>query len=307
MTSAMNEGQSVRKAVFPAAGFGTRFLPATKAQPKEMLPIVDKPAIQYGIEEALAAGLDDILVITGRGKRAIEDHFDRNPELEDAVKRSGKTDLIDLVQQTADMVDLYFVRQKEQLGLGHAVLQARRHVGNAPFAVLLGDDLIWSEEPAIGQLVRAYERYGAPVVAVERVPRQRISSYGVVEVEAEPLEPGVFRVRHLVEKPDPDAAPSDLGVVGRYVLVPEIFEMLATQGPGAKGEIQLTDALERLAQEGPLVAVEFSGVRYDTGDKLGYLKAQVDFALRRPELREAFAAFLQDRVSDRMSTGAQAK
>ncbi len=298
-----NEGQAVRKAVFPAAGFGTRFLPATKAQPKEMLPIVDKPAIQYGIEEALAAGLDDILVITGRGKRAIEDHFDRNPELEAAMERSGKHELVDLVQQTADLVDLYFVRQKEQLGLGHAVLQARRHVGNAPFAVILGDDLIWSEEPAIGQLVRAYERYGAPVVAVERVPRDRISSYGVVEIQPEPLEPGVFRVRHLVEKPDPDSAPSDLGVVGRYVLVPEIFEMLATQGPGAKGEIQLTDALERLAQDGPLVAVEFEGVRYDTGDKLGYLKAQVDFALRRPELREALTEFLRERIQDRMPSG----
>lgn len=301
-TSLTNEGQAVRKAVFPAAGFGTRFLPATKAQPKEMLPIVDKPAIQYGIEEALAAGLDDILVITGRGKRAIEDHFDRNPELEAAIRRSGKADLLDVVQQTADMVDLYFVRQKEQLGLGHAVLQARRHVGNAPFAVLLGDDLIWSKTPAIGQLVQAYERYGAPVVAVERVPRDRISSYGVVDVEPEPLEPGVFRVRHLVEKPDSDRAPSDLGVVGRYVLVPEIFEMLATQGPGAKGEIQLTDALERLAQDGPLVAVEFEGVRYDTGDKLGYLKAQVDFALRRPELRAEFAEFLRMRVRDEVPT-----
>jgi UTP--glucose-1-phosphate uridylyltransferase len=295
---ATSGGRRVRKAVFPAAGFGTRFLPATKAQPKEMLPIVDTPAIQFAIEEALSSGLDDILVVTGRNKRAIEDHFDRNPDLENAIVRSGKSDLLDIVQRTSDLVDLHFVRQKEQLGLGHAVLQARRHVGQEPFAVILGDDLIWSEEPAIGQLVDVYQRYGAPVVAVERVPQERVSAYGIVDVDPEPIEPGLYRVRHLVEKPDPPKAPSRLGVVGRYVLVPRVFDLLAVQAPGAKGEIQLTDALEALCQEGPLLALEFRGVRYDTGDKMGYLKATVDFALRRPDLREDFLTFLRQRVGE---------
>ncbi|MCL6596669.1 MAG: UTP--glucose-1-phosphate uridylyltransferase GalU [Firmicutes bacterium] len=294
---AQGESRRVRKAVFPAAGLGTRFLPATKAQPKEMLPIVDTPCIQFAIEEALASGLDDMLVVTGRGKRAIEDHFDRAPELERAVARSGKDDLLDLVRQTADLVDLHFVRQKEPLGLGHAVLQARRHVGDEPFAVILGDDLIWSERPAIGQLLAVYERYGTPVVAVERVARERTGAYGIVAVAPEPLAPGVWEVEGLVEKPDPEQAPSDLAVVGRYVLVPEVFDLLAAQGPGAKGEIQLTDALEALRRRRRLVAVEFEGVRYDTGDKLGYLKANVDFALRRADLGAEFAAFLRERVA----------
>jgi UTP--glucose-1-phosphate uridylyltransferase len=288
---------AVRKVVFPAAGFGTRFLPATKAQPKEMLPIVDTPCIQFAIEEALASGLDDMLVITGRGKRAIEDHFDRAPELEHAVERSGKDDLLDLVRQTADLVDLHFVRQKDALGLGHAVLQARRHVGHEPFAVILGDDLIWSEEPAIGQLLDVYERYGAPVVAVERVPPERTGSYGIVDIAPEPLEPGLWELRGLVEKPDPAHSPSNLAVVGRYVLVPEIFDLLASQGPGAKGEIQLTDALESLRRRRRMLALEFRGVRYDTGDKMGYLKANVDFALRHPDLGPEFAAFLRARAA----------
>lgn len=292
------EPRLVRKVVFPAAGFGTRFLPATKAQPKEMLPIVDTPCIQFAIEEALASGLDDMLVITGRGKRAIEDHFDRAPELEHAVELSGKGDLLDLVRQTADLVDLHFVRQKQALGLGHAVLQARRHVGREPFAVILGDDLIFSDRPAIGQLLDVYARYGAPVVAVERVPRERTGAYGIVDVAPEPLEPGVWEVRGLVEKPDPAVAPSTLAVVGRYVLVPEVFDLLSAQGPGAKGEIQLTDALESLRRSQRMVAVEFEGIRYDTGDKMGYLKANVDFALRHPELGAEFARFLQDRAAD---------
>ncbi len=288
---------AVHKVVFPAAGFGTRFLPATKAQPKEMLPIVDTPCIQFAIEEALASGLDDMLVVTGRGKRAIEDHFDRAPELEHAVERSGKGDLLDLVRQTADLVDLHFVRQKDALGLGHAVLQARRHVGREAFAVILGDDLIWSEEPAIGQLLDVYARYGAPVVAVERVPADLTGSYGIVDVGPEAVEPGLWEVRGLVEKPDPAAAPSNLAVVGRYVLVPEIFDLLAAQGPGAKGEIQLTDALEALRRQRRLLALEFRGVRYDTGDKMGYLKANVDFALRHPDLGTEFAAFLRERAA----------
>jgi len=290
--------QPVRKVVFPAAGFGTRFLPATKAQPKEMLPIVDTPSIQFAIEEALESGLDDMLVVTGRGKRAIEDHFDRAPELEHAVERSGKRDLLEIVRETADLVDLHFVRQKEALGLGHAVLQARRHVGSEPFAVILGDDLIWSDgRPAIGQLLDVFARYGAPVVAVERVPRERTGSYGIVDVDPTPVAPGVWEVRGLVEKPDPSVAPSTLAVVGRYVLVPEIFELLAGQGPGAKGEIQLTDALESLRRGRRMLALEFEGVRYDTGDKLGYLKATVDFALRHPDLGDAFAAFLRERAA----------
>lgn len=287
----------VHKVVFPAAGFGTRFLPATKAQPKEMLPIVDTPCIQFAIEEALASGLDDMLVVTGRGKRAIEDHFDRAPELERAVERSGKGDLLDLVRQTADLVDLHFVRQKDALGLGHAVLQARRHVGHEPFAVILGDDLIWSEEPAIGQLLAVYARYGTPVVAVERVPPERTGSYGIVDVAPEPVEPGLWEVRALVEKPDPAVAPSNLAVVGRYILVPEVFDLLAALGPGAKGEIQLTDALEGLRRRRRFLALEFQGVRYDTGDKMGYLKANVDFALRHPDLGSEFAAFLRERTA----------
>jgi UTP--glucose-1-phosphate uridylyltransferase len=288
---------AVHKVVFPAAGFGTRFLTATKAQPKEMLPIVDTPCIQFAIEEALASGLDDMLVITGRGKRAIEDHFDRAPELESAMQRSGKDDLLDLVRQTADLVDLHFVRQKDALGLGHAVLQARRHVGREPFAVILGDDLIWSAEPAIGQLLAVFQRYHTPVVAVERVPRERTGSYGIVDVLPEPIEPGLWEVRGLVEKPDPAVAPSTLAVVGRYVLVPEIFDLLAAQGPGAKGEIQLTDALDTLRARRRMLALEFRGIRYDTGDKMGYLKANVDFALRHPDLGAAFADFLRERAA----------
>jgi UTP--glucose-1-phosphate uridylyltransferase len=303
---AADEARPVHKVVFPAAGLGTRFLPATKAQPKEMLPIVDTPCIQFAIEEALASGLDDMLVITGRAKRAIEDHFDRAPELEHAVERSGKGDLLDLVRQTADLVDLHFVRQKQPLGLGHAVLQARRHVGREPFAVILGDDLIWSERPAIGQLLDVFARYGAPVVAVERVPRERTSSYGIVDVAPTPVAPGVWEVRGLVEKPDPAQAPSTLAVVGRYVLVPEVFDLLAEQGPGAKGEIQLTDALEGLRRRRRLLALEFEGVRYDTGDKLGYLKANVDFALRRDDLGSEFAAFLRARVAALDATSGRA-
>lgn len=286
----------VRKAVFPAAGYGTRFLPATKAQPKEMLPIVDTPAIQYAIEEALAAGLDDVLVVTGRGKRAIEDHFDRAPELEQAVRRSGKGHLADLVRETADLTDLYYVRQKEQLGLGHAVLQAWRHVGRESFAVLLGDDLIDAEEPAIGDLLAVHEQTNAPILAVERVPSERIQSYGVVDARPVPGQPGVFEVRGLVEKPSPSEAPSDLGIVGRYVLPPEVFEVLQGQAPGAGGEVQLTDALAQLVKRGPMYAVLLKGRRYDVGDRLGYLMATVDFALRRPDLGESFAKFLRQRV-----------
>jgi UTP--glucose-1-phosphate uridylyltransferase len=288
----------VRKAVFPAAGYGTRFLPATKAQPKEMLPIVDTPAIQYVIEEALAAGLDDILVITGRGKRAIEDHFDRAPELEQAILRAGKEHLADLVRETADLADLHYVRQKEQLGLGHAVLQARLHVGDAPFAVLLGDDLIESPTPAIGDLLAVHEDTGAPVVAVERVPPERIHAYGVVDALPVPGRPGVFGVRGLVEKPDPSRAPSDLGIVGRYVLIPAVFDLLQQQTPGAGGEIQLTDALAGLLERGPLYAVELKGRRYDIGDRLGYLMATVDFALKRPDVGGPFARFLVRRAAE---------
>ncbi|MPY87414.1 MAG: UTP--glucose-1-phosphate uridylyltransferase GalU [Luteitalea sp.] len=281
----------VRKAVFPVAGLGTRFLPATKAQPKEMLPLVDKPIIQYGVEEAVAAGIDDILLVTGRGKNAIEDHFDVNVELETFLEARGKKALLQEIRAISDLINVAYVRQGEPLGLGHAVLVTRDLVGNEPFAVILADDVIDAEPVAIQQLTDVFARVHGPVLAVEQVPHEDVSRYGVID--AEPIGDGVFKIRDLVEKPRPDEAPSDLGIIGRYVLTPDIFDALAATREDQTGEIQLTNGLRALLQTRPIYACHVKGVRHDTGNKLGFLKAGVYFALKRPELAEAFREYLQ--------------
>jgi UTP--glucose-1-phosphate uridylyltransferase len=284
---------TVRKAVFPAAGLGTRFLPATKAQPKEMLPLVDKPIIQYGVEEAVASGVDNIIIVTGRGKNAIEDHFDRSVELESFLEARGKRELLDEVRKISNMINFAYVRQGEPLGLGHAVLVARELVGNEPFAVILADDVIDAEPPAVRQLVETFERLGGPVLAVERVPREQISSYGVIAIEPSArLGDGVYQVRDLVEKPPKDEAPSDLAIIGRYVLTPDVFPALAATQSDRTGEIQLTNGLRELLKSRPIYAREVRGVRHDTGNKLGFLKAVVYFALKRPDLADRFSDYL---------------
>ncbi|HWP98994.1 MAG TPA: UTP--glucose-1-phosphate uridylyltransferase GalU [Vicinamibacterales bacterium] len=281
----------IRKAVFPAAGLGTRFLPATKAQPKEMLPLVDKPIIQYGVEEAAASGIDNILIVTGRGKDAIEDHFDVSVELESFLEARGKTELLAEIRKISNMINFAYVRQGEPLGLGHAVLVARNLVGDEPFAVVLGDDVIDADPPALRQMIEVFGEVGGPVLAVERVPPQEVSSYGIVAYE--PLRPGVYRVTDLVEKPAPHEAPSDLAIIGRYILTPDIFPALEATPRDRTGEIQLTNGLRRLLQSRPIYACEIRGVRHDTGNKLGFLRAVVYFALRRPDLAEEFRRYLR--------------
>jgi UTP--glucose-1-phosphate uridylyltransferase len=281
----------VRKAVFPAAGLGTRFLPATKAQPKEMLPLVDKPTIQYVVEEAVASGLEEIILVTGRNKRAIEDHFDAAFELEYYLQDRGKTEELAQIKTISELASVSYVRQKEPLGLGHAILCARPIVGGEPFGVFLGDDIIVSETPCMRQLLEVYARHDGPVVAVMRIPREEIGRYGVIE--AKPLGGNVYEVLDMVEKPAPEDAPSDLAIIGRYVLTPDLFPILAETSPDARGEIQLTNGLRTLRQKRPIYALEFEGRRYDTGDKLGFLKATVDFALARPDLRDEFRAHLK--------------
>ncbi|MCC7418635.1 MAG: UTP--glucose-1-phosphate uridylyltransferase GalU [Acidobacteria bacterium] len=284
---------TVRKAIFPVAGLGTRFLPATKAQPKEMLPLVDKPIIQYGVEEAVAAGIDNIILVTGRGKNAIEDHFDVSVELETFLEARGKREQLAEIRKISNLINFAYVRQGEPLGLGHAVLVARETIGNEPFAVILGDDVIDAEPPAIRQLIDVFARVGGPVVAVERVPREDISSYGVIDIDpAARLGDGVFQVRDLVEKPPRAEAPSDLAIIGRYVLTPDIFPALASTTSDRTGEIQLTNGLRALLKQRPLYACEVNGVRHDTGNKLGFLKAVVYFALRRPDLADKFGEYL---------------
>jgi UTP--glucose-1-phosphate uridylyltransferase len=288
--------QRVRKAVLPAAGLGTRFLPATKAQPKEMLPVVDKPLIQYVVEECVASGIENIIIITGRGKNAIEDHFDSSPALEQYLEERGKKDLADLVRAISNMVTFSYTRQKEPLGLGHAVLAARDLVGPEPFAVLLGDVIIPDPRPATRQLMDVYEATGIGAIAVEEVPREKTHLYGVVDAEAVPKSQWgerLLRIRNLVEKPKPAEAPSNYAVTGRYVLPPEIFDCLARTKPGRGGEIQLTDALRMLAEEKGLWAYIYEGTSYDAGDKLGFLQATVEMALRNPELGENFRAYLR--------------
>ena len=283
----------VRKAVFPAAGLGTRFLPVTKAQPKEMLPLVDKPIIQYGVEEASASGIDNIILVTGRGKNAIEDHFDVSVELESFLEARGKRDQLAEIRKISSMINVAYVRQGEPLGLGHAVLVARELVGDEPFAVILADDVIDASPPGIKQLIDVFAQVGGPVLAVERVPRDDISNYGVIDVEPSAnLGPGVYQVRDLVEKPRREDAPSDLAIIGRYVLTPDIFPALATTKSDRTGEIQLTNGLRELLKSRPIYACEVKGVRHDTGNKLGFLKAVVYFALKRPDLGDKFSAYL---------------
>jgi UTP--glucose-1-phosphate uridylyltransferase len=286
----------VRKAVFPAAGLGTRFLPATKAQPKEMLPIVDKPIIQYGVEEAIQSGIQNIIIVTGRGKSAIEDHFDVSFELENLLESRNKKDLLAIVRNVSDMIDVSYIRQKEALGLGHAVMRASELVGNEPFCVVLADDVIEAEVPCIRQLLDVYEFFNAPVLAVMEVPNDKISAYGVVA--AEPIlhngtRDRVYRITDLVEKPKAADAPSNLAIIGRYVLTPEIFHSIGCIEAGAGSEIQLTDALKHLLRSRPVYACRFEGKRYDAGDKLGFLKATVEFALKREDLGGAFREYLR--------------
>ena len=283
----------VRKAVFPAAGLGTRFLPATKAQPKEMLPLVDKPIIQYGVEEAVASGIDNIILVTGRGKNAIEDHFDVSVELESYLEARGKRDQLDEIRKISNMINFAYVRQGEPLGLGHAVLVARELIGNEPFAVILADDVIDASPPAMKQLIDVFERVDGPVLAVERVQPDEVSNYGVIDVDPSArLGDGTYRIRDLVEKPPRNEAPSNLAIIGRYVLTPDIFPALAAIKSDRAGEIQLTNGLRELLKSRPIYACEVKGVRHDTGNKLGFLKAVVYFALRRPDLAEKFAEYL---------------
>jgi UTP--glucose-1-phosphate uridylyltransferase len=286
--------RSIRKAVFPAAGLGTRFLPATKAQPKEMLVLVDKPVIQYGVEEAVQSGVDNIVIVTGRGKNAIEDHFDVAVELESFLEQRGKTTQLEEIRKITQLISVAYVRQGEPLGLGHAVLVTKNLIGNDPFAVILGDDVIDANPPALRQLIDVYERVDGPVIAVERVPGEEVSNYGVVAID-ERVEHGssVYRITDLVEKPRREEAPSNLAIIGRYILTPDIFPALEAIAGDRSGEIQLTNGLRRLLRDRPIYACEMNGVRHDTGNKLGFLKAIVYFALRRPDLAEPFRDYLE--------------
>jgi UTP--glucose-1-phosphate uridylyltransferase len=291
---------TVRKAVFPAAGLGTRFLPATKAQPKEMLPLVDKPIIQYGVEEAVASGISNIILVTGRGKNAIEDHFDVSLELESFLESRGKREQLDEVRKISNLINFAYVRQGEPLGLGHAVLVTADIVGDEPFAVILGDDVIDAEPPAIKQMIDVFEQVGGPVLAVERVPREQISQYGVIAPDTSvKLGEGIYQVKDLVEKPPVAEAPSDMAIIGRYILTPDIFPALAATKSDRTGEIQLTNGLRELLKKRPIFAYEVKGVRHDTGNKIGYLKAMVYFALRRPDLRDKFSAYIRSIGLDR--------
>lgn len=284
--------QKVRKAVFPVAGLGTRFLPATKASPKEMLPIVDKPLIQYAVEEAIEAGITDIIFISSRTKRTVEDHFDKAYELETELETRGKKRVLELVQSIRpNHINFIYIRQAEALGLGHAVLCAQPVVGNEPFAVILADDVYDATPPALKQMVDVFERLDGPVVAVERVPMESVSNYGVIA--AEPVEDGVYRITDMVEKPPREEAPSDLAIIGRYILTPDIFPILAATGNDRTGEIQLTNGMRKLLKTRPFYALEVKGTRHDTGNKLGFLKAVVHFALKRDDLAEPFREYLR--------------
>ncbi|KXG08980.1 UTP--glucose-1-phosphate uridylyltransferase [Anoxybacillus sp. P3H1B] len=284
----------IKKAVIPAAGLGTRFLPATKAQPKEMLPIVDKPTIQYIIEEAVHSGIEDIIIVTGRNKRAIEDHFDKSVELEMLLERTGKHDMLQIVESISNLVDIHYVRQKEPLGLGHAVLCAKKFIGNEPFAVLLGDDIIDSPVPALQQMIEQYKQVHSSVLGVKDVPRSDVNKYGIVDYEGQDNE--LYMVKGLVEKPEIDNAPSTQAIIGRYILTPAIFEMLEQVHPDKKGEIQLTDAIDRLLKKERIYSYVIKGERYDVGDKFGFLKASIDFALKRPDLNYKLESYLREKL-----------
>ncbi|MGQ0810400.1 MAG: UTP--glucose-1-phosphate uridylyltransferase GalU [Nitrospiraceae bacterium] len=298
----MSSGQ-VRKAIIPAAGLGTRFLPATKASPKEMLPLVDKPLIQYVVEEAVNSGIEDIIVITGRGKRAIEDHFDRSLELEENLKGSGKAQLLNQIRHISSLANFCYVRQSEALGLGHAVLCAQHLIGDEPFAVILGDEIIDAPVPALAQLIHCYKKRRGAVLGVQPVPRHEVNRYGIVTPKR--IAPRLHRVEDLIEKPSPAEAPSLYAVIGRYVLPPEIFPILRKTPPGKGGEIQLTDALRQLARQAPMYAYEVEGQRHDAGDKLGFLIATVEFALKNPSLGPSFSDYLKERLRS-VSSGRRA-
>jgi UTP--glucose-1-phosphate uridylyltransferase len=285
---------TVRKAVFPVAGLGTRFLPATKASPKEMLSLIDKPLVQYVVEEAVASGIEQILFVTGRGKRAIEDHFDISFELESLLREKGKNDTLREVREIAEMIKIFYVRQKQALGLGHAILCAKEFVGDEPFAVLLGDDIIDAENPCLSQLIQVHRKYKGAVLALEQVPMDNISAYGCVK--ASTISENTCEIIDMVEKPKKEDAPSNLAIIGRYILTPEIFPILENQQPGKGGEIQLTDALHKLLGEQSIYGCRFEGTRYDCGDKLGFLKATVDMALKREELNGEFEKYLRTRL-----------
>lgn len=281
----------VRKAIIPAAGLGTRFLPATKAQPKEMLPIVDKPTIQYIVEEARESGIEDIIIVTGRGKRAIEDHFDISYELEDILKRKGEEELLGLVRDISNLVDIHYIRQKEPKGLGHAIYCARTFIGNEPFAVLLGDDIVRSDKPCIKQLIEVYDEYRTSVVGVQQVPDADVSKYGIVACKN--IEERLYKVKDMVEKPEKSKAPSNIAILGRYVITPSIFRFLEKAEPGKGGEIQLTDALKKLVEVEAVYAYDFVGKRYDVGNKLGFLQATIELALERNDLKDDFGGYLR--------------
>lgn len=280
----------VRKAIIPAAGLGTRFLPATKAMPKEMLPIVDKPTIQYIVEEAIESGIEDIIIVTGKGKRAIEDHFDSSFELEQNLLEKQKFDLLNEVQKSSNMVDIHYIRQKEPKGLGHAIWCARNFIGNEPFAVLLGDDIVRAEKPCLRQMIEQFERYKASVIGVQHVSDDEVSRYGIVDGIG--MNERLYTVNHLVEKPKKEEAPSNLAILGRYILTPRIFDILGEQKPGAGGEIQLTDGIEELNRHEAVYAYDFEGTRYDVGEKMGFIQTTIEYALQREDLRYGLLSYL---------------
>lgn len=290
----------IRKAIIPAAGLGTRFLPATKAQPKEMLPIVDKPTIQYIVEEAIASGIEDIIIVSGRGKRAIEDHFDKSYELEETLLKKNKLDMLKQVREISQLANIHYIRQKEPKGLGHAISCASRFIGDEPFAVLLGDDLVQSEKPCLQQMLEVFERYHSSVIGVQQVALEEVSKYGIIRPKANAMDEGVINVADLIEKPKTDEAPSNYAIMGRYVLRPEIFDILAELPPGAGGEIQLTDAIKELNQSEAVLAYPFSGDRYDVGDKVGFIRATLDFALQRDDLKDDVMQYLEEVVEKKL-------
>ncbi len=285
----------VRKAIIPAAGLGTRFLPATKAQPKEMLPIVDKPTIQYIVEEAIDSGIEDIMIVTGRGKRAIEDHFDKSYELEDTLRAKGQDELLNLVQDISNLVNIHYIRQKEAKGLGHAIYCAKSFIDNEPFAVLLGDDIVDSETPCLKQMIEIYNEYNTSIIGVQRVPDEDVSKYGIISCN--PIEDRVYKIKDMVEKPDRDKAPSNMAILGRYIITPRIFQCLENVQPGKGGEIQLTDALRDLLKLEAMYAYDFIGKRYDVGNRQGFLEATVEYALKREDLKGEFSEYLKRIVS----------
>ena len=288
--------KTVKKAIIPAAGLGTRFLPATKSQPKEMLPIVDKPTLQYIIEEAIESGIEEILIITGRSKKSIEDHFDKSVELELELEQKGKTEMLEMVQQISNMVNIHYIRQKEPKGLGHAIHCAKSFIGNDPFAVLLGDDIVDAETPCLKQLINAYEEYKTSILGVQEVAKEDTDKYGILDCKH--IEDRVYKVKGLMEKPNIDQTNSDIAILGRYIVTPKIFEILENLEPGKGGEIQLTDALLKLSKEEAIYAYIFEGKRYDVGDKLGFLQATVEYALRRDELKNDFLKYLKEIIKE---------